>query len=175
MRLLLFLAFSFVSSGLWAKCPDMFNTQMRQLHSDKMIKLCELVENKPVLVVNTASHCGYTPQFKGLESLHQQYKDQGLTVIGFASNDFNQEAKKEAEAATICYKNYGVSFTMLAPSKVKGDQANPVFIKINKQSQQPSWNFNKYVIDKNGKVVARFGSSVKPGDKQLQQAIKKVL
>ncbi|WP_246125127.1 glutathione peroxidase [Exilibacterium tricleocarpae] len=153
----------------------MFDAEMRLLHSSKTVNLCDLVEGKPVLVVNTASHCGFTPQFKALEAVHQQYGAQGLVVIGFASDDFRQEAKDEAEAAAICYKNYGVSFTMLAPSRVTGDRANAVFKAINRQSKQPDWNFNKYVIDKNGAVVQRFGSATKPDNKKVRDAIGMVL
>jgi glutathione peroxidase len=100
-----------------AACPVFLNHDFRQLHSDKTINLCENYSGKPLLIVNTASHCGYTKQFGPLESLHQKYKDQGLHIVGFASDDFNQEDKDEAKAAGICYKNYGVTFTMLAPTQ----------------------------------------------------------
>jgi len=158
-----------------AGCPAMFDTTMRQLHSEKQIDLCKLVEDKAVLVINTASHCGFTPQFKGLEALYQQYKDRGLVVVGFPSNDFNQEASKEADTADVCYINYGVNFTMLAPSTIKGPQANKVFQGINRQSPPPAWNFTKYVIDKTGKVTARFQHTVKPNEQTVHQAIQAAL
>ena len=179
MRLIIIIAFSLfmmlTNFPAYAGCSQIFDSEMRELHSPKLIKLCELVGENPALVVNTASHCGFTPQFKALEALHQQYKSLGLVVIGFASNDFFQEVEDEAKSATICYENYGVSFTMLAPSKVKGKHANAVFKQINQQSQQPKWNFNKYVIDKNGKVIAHFGSRTKPDNKKLLNTIKQVL
>ena len=128
-----------------------------------------------MLVINTASHCGYTPQFKGLEAVYQKYKQQGLVLVGFASDDFRQEDKDEAKAADICYINYGVTFTMLAPSHVRGDEANPVFQELASKTRASSWNFNKYLIDKNGNVVQHFGSNTKPEGKEMQQAIEQLL
>lgn len=157
-------------------CPAMFNTTMRLLHSQQSVNLCDVVQGKKaVLVVNTASHCGFTPQFKGLEALHQQYKDKGLAVVGFASDEFFQEDDSEAEAAKICKVNFGVTFTMLAPSGVRGDDANPVFAAINRQADAPAWNFNKYLVDANGKVLQHFGSRVKPEDAKLKDAIEAAL
>lgn len=164
-----------LSASSFADCADLFNHKMRQLHSQNQIDICQLVEQKPVLVINTASHCGFTRQFKGLEKLHQQFSDSGLVVLGFASDDFNQEDKDESKAADICYVNYGVTFTMLAPSSVKGKQANPVFQSLNEQTKSPSWNFNKYLVDKQGKVVKHFGSRVSPQSDELVKAIKSVL
>ena len=100
-----------------ATCPEFLNHNLRKLHSQDTVNLCEVAAGKPLLIVNTASHCGYTSQFTGLEQLHEAYKDRGLVVVGFASNDFRQEAKDESEAAAICYKNYGVTFTMMAPTR----------------------------------------------------------
>ncbi|MFT5085292.1 MAG: glutathione peroxidase [Lentisphaeria bacterium] len=154
-----------------AACPVFLNHDFRQLHSDKTINLCENYSGKPLLIVNTASHCGYTKQFGPLESLHQKYKDQGLHIVGFASDDFNQEDKDEAKAAGICYKNYGVTFTMLAPTQIKGEQANEVFKYLAAKSQQPSWNFNKYLVLDNGNSVEHFGSSTEPLDSALENNI----
>ncbi len=156
-----------------AGCPEFLDQEMRKLHSKDQVKLCEVVDNKPVLIINTASHCGFTKQFKGLEALHQRYGDD-LAVVGFASNDFRQEAKDEAEAAEVCYVNYGVTFTMIAPSHVKGDDANPVFRELARQTEEPSWNFNKYLVDRDGKVT-HFGSRTAPDDKALTAAIESVL
>lgn len=165
----------FFASSSWATCASMFEGEMRKLHSQEQVNICALVKDQPVLIINTASHCGYTKQFKGLEALHQEYKDQGLIVIGFASNDFNQEAKDEAKAADVCYVNYGVSFTMLAPSKVKGKDANPIFKALAGQSKAPSWNFNKYLVNRSGQLVNHFDSSTKPEDAALKAAIQSVL
>ena len=156
-------------------CPDYLNFDLPKLHSKETVNLCEVAPNKPLLVVNTASHCGYTRQFEGLEALHQQYKDSGLVVVGFASNDFNQEAQTEEEANRVCRENFGVSFTMIAPSFVTGQRANPIFQEINRQSNAPGWNFSKYVIDPQGNVTAAFPSQVEPDDKQLTEAIESLL
>ncbi|SMF58187.1 glutathione peroxidase [Alteromonadaceae bacterium Bs31] len=156
-------------------CPAFLDHEFKKLHSSKTVNLCDLYSGKPMVIVNTASHCGYTKQFSGLEALYQKYKDQGVQVVGFASDDFKQAAKSEQEAATICYKNYGVTFTMLAPTPVKGEMANPVFAELNKATSKPSWNFNKYLVSDNGDKVEKFGSNVKPTDSKLEKALTKAL
>lgn len=158
-----------------ASCPAFLDHELRKLHSADTLNLCELAAGKPMLVVNTASHCGYTGQFEGLEALHQKYRDEGLVVVGFASDDFRQEAATEAEAASVCYKNFGVTFTMFAPGPVTGTDANPVFAHINDQSQPPRWNFSKYVLDSDGRVVEAFPSRVAPNDPALIRAVESVL
>ena len=144
-----------------APCPDWLNQTFKRLHSSESVNLCELYDGKPLVIVNTASHCGFTPQLKALETLSQQ-----VQVIGFASDSFNQEAATEAEAAEVCYKNFGVTFTMLAPTAVKGPEANPVFAALAQQSKPPAWNFNKYLIlpGQDGVAVTHFGSSTAPAD-----------
>ena len=174
-KLLVALLVTFGSSSALAACPDFLDHSMRKLHSKEDINFCQAFGNKPMLIVNTASHCGYTPQFKGLEALYNKYREQGLVVIGFASDDFKQEARDEASAAEVCYVNYGVTFTMIAPSHVKGAEANPIFQALNSQSQPPGWNFNKYLLDSSGKVVQHFGSNTKPDSKVLEAAIESVL
>lgn len=169
------IASAFVSAHSLAACPGYLDHEMRKLHSQEQVNFCQLQAGKPMLIINTASHCGYTKQFKGLEALHQAYRDRGLVVVGFASNDFRQEAKDEEKAAEVCYVNYGVTFTMIAPSHVRGDDANPVFAELAKQAERPSWNFNKYLVDGNGKVVEHFGSNTSPDDADLGAAIESVL
>jgi glutathione peroxidase len=162
-------------AALGADCPAFLNHDFKKLRSSQSINLCTEYAGKPLLIVNTASHCGYTPQFKGLEALHQKYKARGLVVVGFPSDDFKQEAKDEAETADVCYVNYGVTFTMLSPSAVTGSAANPVFQELGRRSDPPSWNFNKYLVGADGKVVEHFDSGVRPDSVELQQAIEQLL
>jgi glutathione peroxidase len=128
------------------------------------------------VVVNTASFCGFAPQFKSLEALNQRYKAQGLEVIGVPSNDFKQESKDGAETAKVCYVNYGVTFTMTEPQKVRGDDATPLFKELAKQADSaPKWNFYKYVVDRQGKLIASFSSLTKPDDPDFIAAVEKAL
>jgi glutathione peroxidase len=156
-------------------CPAYLNHDFRKLHSAQSVNLCQAYAGKPMLIVNTASHCGFTPQFKGLEAVHEKYKGRGLVVVGFSSDDFNQEAKDEAEAADTCFLNYGVTFVMLAPQHVKGADANPVFKELARQTEAPSWNFNKYLVKPDGKVTQYFGSRVAPDSPQFSDAVEKLL
>lgn len=156
-------------------CPEFLNQEFRKLHSQEVVNLCSLYQAKPIIVINTASHCGYTKQFTGLEALYQAYKGEGVEIVGFTSDDFKQSAKSEAEAATICYQNYGVTFTMLAPTAVTGDAANPVFSYLNEKTEGPGWNFNKYLVTDGGKTVTHFSSEVKPRGSELEEALKQAL
>jgi len=162
-----------------AVTPDtdaLFNHQLKRLHANDIIDLKEHYAGHPLLIINTASFCGFTGQFKGLEALHQAYKDKGLKVIGFPSNDFYQEAGEEGKTAEVCFINYGVSFDMFSPLSVRGDQAHPIFRELTRQSgTAPKWNFYKYVINRDGQVTASFPSMTTPDDEQLRQAIEAVL
>jgi glutathione peroxidase len=158
-----------------ADCPAFLNHDFKKLRSSQNINLCTEYAGRPLLIVNTASHCGFTPQFKGLEGLHKKYQARGLVVVGFPSDDFKQEAKDEAETAEICYVNYGVTFPMLTPSAVTGRGANPVFKELGRRSSEPSWNFNKYLVSSDGKIVRHFDSRVAPESADLQQAIEQLL
>jgi len=122
MKSLIIIATLLTSTSVYAEphCADIFDQSFPKLHSSKNVNLCELTAGKTVLVVNTASKCGYTPQFEQLQTLYQQYSDQEFTVIGFPSNDFRQEESNEKKIADICYKNFGVEFTMVQPVHVKG-------------------------------------------------------
>ncbi len=177
-RLLVLVALLF-SSTVYAQdnanCPAFLNYELPKLHSKETVNLCKVAAGKPLLIVNTASHCGYTKQFGGLEAIHQKYKDKGLFVVGFASNDFNQEADTEEEANRVCRQNFGVNFTMIAPSYVKGYRANPIFRKLNKETRQPGWNFNKYLVDSQGNVMEHFSARVKPDSPELITAIENIL
>ena len=165
-----------ITSTAYAACEQTYlQGDYRKLHSTESVSLCKLVENKVTLVVNTASHCGFTKQFKGLEALYKQYKDKGLVVVGFASDDFNQEDKDEGNAAGICFVNFGVTFTMLAPTHVRGDEASALFKYLGAESGEPKWNFNKYLVGKDGKVIQHFGSLTDPDANSLKKAIEEAL
>lgn len=163
------------TSASATQCPAFLDHDLRKLHSSESVNLCDLAAGQALVIVNTASHCGFTGQFEGLEALHRQYEDQGLVVVGFASDDFRQEAATEEEAASVCFKNFGVTFTMIAPTSVTGDRANPVFSELNRQTQPPRWNFFKYVVNPQGEVIARFPSSASPQGAELKQAVERAL
>ncbi|MEM0955070.1 MAG: glutathione peroxidase [Pseudomonadota bacterium] len=158
-----------------ANCPAVLDHDMKKLRSRESVNLCEAYAGKPVLVINTASHCGYTPQFKGLEALHQEYKDKGLVVAGFPSDSFNQEADSAEKTAEICYMNYGVTFDMYSEIPVKGSNAHPMFAQLAEAKGAPRWNFNKYLIDSDGAVVAKWGSNTTPDSDELRSAIESAL
>lgn len=156
-------------------CPPALAHSFPRLQDEKPQSLCQFA-GKVLLVVNTASYCGYTPQYKGLEALHDRYKDRGLVVLGFPSNDFEQEKASNREIAQFCENTYGVKFPMFSASHVKGAKANPLYRQLAAATgQQPRWNFFKYLVGRDGKVVAAYPSEVAPGDPQLVAAIEKQL
>lgn len=157
-----------------ADCPSWLQHTVQRLHSVKRVNLCDLLKGKAALIVNTASHCGFTKQFKGLEALHQRYASAGLVVLGVPSNDFNQEAARSEDIARVCYKNFGVSFTMLAPQRIRGEQAMPLFSYLAAKSKAPNWNFNKYLVAPDAQVT-HFGSSLAPDSLALKQSIEGLL
>jgi glutathione peroxidase len=133
-------------------------------------------KGKVLLVVNTASECGSTPQYAGLEQLWREYKDRGLVVLGFPSNDFGgQEPGDEAAIKTFCATNYQVSFPMYAKIKTVGDGQSPVYRFLSADYGEPKWNFYKYLVSKTGRVVKAFPNSVKPEDPKLRAAIEAAL
>lgn len=149
-------------------CPDVLKFMKRKLNSQEMVNMCSEYQGKTLLIVNTASYCGFTPQFEGLEDMYAKYKDQGLVVLGFPSHDFNQEDDDEGKTAELCELTYGVKFPMFEPIHVKGDEQDPLYHKLVKATgESPSWNFNKYLVDKTGKVVKHYGSRVKPQSSKL--------
>ncbi|KZY79827.1 glutathione peroxidase, partial [Oleiphilus sp. HI0068] len=122
------------------------------------------------------SRCGFTPQLSQLEALYQKYKDEGLEIVGFPSNSFRQELATEAETASVCFKNFGVSFTMLAPSYVTGPQQNDFYKMLKQRTEKsPNWNFNKFLISSDLSSISLFRSQVTPLDSVLEEAIKRSL
>jgi glutathione peroxidase len=134
---------------------------------------------KVVLIVNTASKCGFTPQYAGLEKLYEQYRDSGLVIIGFPANNFLwQEPGTDKEIQTFCSTEYGVTFPMMSKISVKGKDQVPLYEYLTKRSPLPgeiSWNFNKFLLDRSGNVVARYGSKTTPDDPELVGKIEELL
>ncbi len=133
--------------------------------------------DKVVLVVNTASYCGFTKQYEGLEKLYAKYGGRGLVVLGFPSNDFGkQEPGNAKEIADFCFNTYGVKFPMFAKTVVSGSAANPLYADLIKATgKAPRWNFHKYLIDRSGKQVQSFDTRVDPNDPKLVREIEKLL
>ncbi len=130
---------------------------------------------KILLIVNVASKCGFTPQYEGLQSLHEKYKDKGLVVIGFPANNFGaQEPGTDEEIQKFCSTNYHVTFPMMSKVSVKGKDKHPLFAYLTERSTIPGeikWNFGKFLLDRHGRLIARFASDVKPLDTQLTSKI----
>ncbi|MFZ9733647.1 MAG: glutathione peroxidase [Burkholderiaceae bacterium] len=164
------------TSALGAQsCPSMLNRTFPRLQDDAPQSLCQY-QGKVLLVVNTASYCGFTKQYAGLEALYARYKDQGLVVLGFPSNDFgNQEPGSSAQIAEFCSNTFGVQFPMFAKSRVTGPQSNPLFAELSRLSDAPSWNFHKYLIDRNGRLVRSYASAVSPSSRSLVSDIERAL
>ena len=174
MKKLILVSVLLVSSYSYA-CSDLMDTEMRILDSSETVNLCEY-SDKVVLVVNVASRCGYTYQYASLQKLYEDYKDDGFVVLGVPSRDFMQEYSDETDVAEFCSTEYGVDFPMFATSKVRGKKANALYKKLIDQSGvSPSWNFNKYLITRDGKVASTFGSKVKPDSPELISKIKELL
>ena len=157
-------------------CPALLDKTFPRLQDEKPQSLCQY-SGKVLLVVNTASYCGFTDQFKGLEALHAKYKERGLVVLGFPSNDFgNQEPGNGQQIADFCANTYGVKFPMFAKSSVRGEQANPLFVELAKASgTRPKWNFYKYLVGRNGQVIDAYSSMTSPDDRDLVRDIEKAL
>lgn len=157
-------------------CPAVLQHQFARLQDESLQSLCQYA-GKAVLVVNTASYCGFTSQYEGLEALYAKYEKQGLVVLGFPSNDFGkQEPGSSKEIADFCFNTYGVKFPMFSKSVVSGPSKNTFYTALEKATGQvPKWNFHKYLIDRSGKVVASFPSDMKPKSPKLVSAVERAL
>lgn len=162
-------------------CPAVLNHTFARLQDEKPQDLCQYA-GKVVLVVNTASYCGFTPQYKGLEALYERYRERGLVVLGFPSNDFAQEPGDGKEIAEFCQNTFGVKFPMFAKSSVKvnakapATNANPLYVDLVRRTRAaPSWNFNKYLISRDGESVAHYGTTISPNDAGFIKDVEKLL
>lgn len=160
-----------------ASCSPLLDRSVRQLAEDTEVNLCEAYQGKVLLVVNTASKCGYAGQFETLEALHSEYADQGFAVIGFPSGDFaDQEYRDENKVLEFCRLTYGVQFPMFEKSSVSGDQASPFWKELIAESGvEPRWNFYKYLIGRDGQVIQAFPSQVEPDSASLMKPLKAAL
>jgi glutathione peroxidase len=157
-------------------CPALLDHEFNRLQTGKPETLCQY-RGKVLLIVNTASYCGYTHQYEGLEALYRRYKDRGLVVVGFPSNDFGgQEPGSNHEIAEFCRLTYGVQFPMFEKSSVTSLQANPLFAQLlARTGDAPKWNFHKYLIDRNGNPAGTFASKIEPDDGELVARLEKLL
>ena len=157
-------------------CSPLLSHTFPRLQDEAPQNLCQY-QGKVILVVNTASFCGFTNQYEGLEKIYAKYKDKGFVVLGFPSNDFGQqEPGSNKEIADFCKNTYDVKFPMFAKSSVSGNNPNPLFkMLIAKTGTTPKWNFYKYLVDRNGNVVDSFGSITKPTSNSITDQIEKLL
>ena len=156
-------------------CPPLLQRTFRTLQTGEAQSLCQF-QGKVLLIVNTASYCGFTKQYEGLEALYRKYRDRGLVVVGFPSNDFSQEPGSNKEIAEFCRTTYGVQFPMFEKGTVANLAQSPLYADLAKATgQAPKWNFHKYVVDRSGRPVASFGSTVAPDARELTALIAKLL
>jgi glutathione peroxidase len=163
------------SGAAESPCPAILDHKFANL-MDEPVSLCQF-QGKVLMIVNTASECGYTPQYEGLEKLYRRYRDKGFAVLGFPANDFGeQEPGSNKEIAQFCRVNYGITFPVFAKTPVVGAKANPLFKELAaKTGKPPRWNFHKYLVDRTGQPVAVFESAVEPEDRQVTAQIEKLL
>lgn len=157
-------------------CPSTLDVEKRFLAEDRAVNLCDAYGGKVVLVVNTASKCAFTPQYDGLEALYRQHREDGLVVLGFPSNDFRQEYTDEGKIRKFCRLTYSVEFPMFEATSVKEGTADPLYHRLGEMAgEYPRWNFHKYLLARDGRLVASFPSQVAPDDPALLKAIRQLL
>ena len=157
-------------------CPATLDFSKKYLASEPTVRLCDEFAGKVLLVVNTASYCGFTPQFEGLDALYEKYQVRGFAVLGFPSNDFFQEPRGEKKVQEFCRLTYSVQFPMFEKSRVAKWWAEPLYHALAKEAgQYPRWNFHKYLLSREGRVVGSFGSTVRPESDELVEAIESLL
>ncbi len=176
MKTCVFLVFllASVSPAVFGACPPLLDHQYKTLQGGQ-INLCDF-SDRPILVVNTASKCGFTPQFEKLEGLYQEYKNKGLMVVGFPSNDFRQELATNQEIGEFCLLTYNVEFPMVEKSSVTGPAADPFYRQLREATgEAPKWNFHKYLVAPGGKQVYSFATRVEPDAPEILSKLKPLL
>ena len=177
MRILVAIVIGFTGSAALACQGALLDQDFRRLASDEQVNLCEAYSGKVLLVVNTASKCGNTPQYDGLEKLYREYGEDGLVVLGFPSNDFlGQEPGTEEEIQAFCRLTYKVRFPMFEKTTVREENAHPFFAALADQAGTfPTWNFHKYLVGRDGSVITEFSPRTKPYDEDVVTAIEDAL
>jgi len=158
-------------------CPPALDFTLRSLDETRDVNLCQAYRGKVLLIVNTASKCAFTPQYEGLEDLYARYREQGLVVLGFPSNDFaNQEPGSETQIKRFCRLTYGVQFPMFAKTRVRAANADPLYRYLGQAAGEfPAWNFHKYLLDRQGNVTASYASHIRPDAPALITQIERLL
>ena len=177
MKNLIAVSLSLVFSNSFACENSLLDQKFRRLASDEVVNICDTYQGKVLLVVNTASKCGNTPQYEGLETLYEKYGNEGFAVLGFPSNDFfGQEPGTEKEIQDFCRLTYGVQFPMFEKTSVKKKNAHPFFHALADASgTYPKWNFHKYLIGRDGNLISEFGPRTKPDNTELVTSIEEAL
>jgi len=183
MRIFILMMFVIMSSGLYGEginMPNIYDYNVEMITGEEVSM--DKYQGKVILIVNTASKCGYTPQYEGLENLYQEYKDRDFVVLGFPANNFmNQEPGSNEDIQNFCRINYGVTFPLFSKISVKGKNIHPLYRFLTSKETNPefagqiTWNFNKFLISRQGEIIGRFGSKVKPQSRKLVDALQKAL
>ena len=177
LGLLMIAGLPFLISSAHAACPQTLDFELRRLNSDEQVNLCQTYLGKVVLIVNTASKCGFTHQYDGLETLYDRYKDRGLVVLGFPSNDFGgQEPGTEAQIQEFCRLTYSIRFPMFEKVRAARAEASPLYRTLGELAgEYPSWNFHKYLLDREGRLVKSFSTPTPPLGAEITSAIEELL
>ena len=174
IRLITFLLMFFYWNTLYAKSMTIYDFSFKDIDGN-LVDLNKF-EGKPILMVNTASRCGFTPQYENLQNLFINYKDSDLTILAMTSNSFNQEYSSTEDIKKICLVNYDVGFVTSSPVNVTGDEAHEVYRWISKEyGKSPKWNFYKYLFDRNGKLNSSWSSMTKPDNVKIKSQIEKLI
>ncbi len=178
MRIIVLFLFVCAAQSVFAACQsNLLDHRFRKLAGTEEVNLCDAYAGKVLLVVNTASKCGYTPQYDGLEKLHEKYEKLGFSVLGFPSNDFmGQEPGTEAQIQDFCRLTYGMQFPMFEKVTVRSEQANAFFKHLAEVSgTYPTWNFHKFLIGRDGKFIKQFSPHTTPSDPDMINAIERAI